>query len=186
VRSMEPRSVPSSVTPCPRCGSFVEPEKLVRFLDQGPLDTNGVTAVCTTCADRMKAQHAHLRLYPLWYITTLGVVSTFAFAGVLAGINWKRLGDERRKRICYLVSAAVLPFVFISPPQLSLGLLPLGVNIAATLALVSGLKAPLSLHRQSAGARANLIVPLVAAAGIVAIMTGLGSAAAILAPKFPH
>jgi hypothetical protein len=166
-------TTPLNQTPCPRCGSFVDPAELVKFIVGG---RTGVAAFCASCVERLRVEHRTLKLYPFGYLGAVGVLLTYALAGVTAGINWHRLGNDRRARICYAISATVVPLVvLLSRFPVIPSLIVMSVNLTLTAVVCEGLKAPLALHKQLGGPRASLLLPIVSmAASVVAIGVFVG------------
>ncbi len=156
--------VPTSQLPCERCGTFV-PGDPIRV---------GTRQVCEACASHLRKE---LRLYPYLYVLLVGSFFNFALAGILAGINWKRLGDKTRARNAFIIAAlggAWMVMMIALDTSMRGGLI---LNFIGARVAVQAMEQPYKKHREAGGGRANLIWPVVATLGVfvalVLVYTGI-------------
>jgi hypothetical protein len=152
--------VPTSQLPCERCGTFM-PGDPIRV---------GTRQVCASCAATLRKE---LRLYPYVYVLVVGTLFNFCLAGILAGLNWKRLGDKPRARNAFIIAALGVVWmgvlIFLDTAMRGAVILNfIGARVAA-----QGLDEVYKQHKAAGGTRANLIWPVVYTLGVfVALVLG--------------
>lgn len=160
--------------PCERCGTFI----------QGAPQLIGERQLCESCAPLLRKE---LRLYPTWYVYTWGILINCTIAGVLAAINWKRLGDKARMRNALIVAAVgfvwstfVVIMDFQARSMLSI------VHVVATAVAAQALDQAYKSHKRQGGARANLLWPVGVVLGILVPVALAYSGYLLLTDQLPE
>jgi len=134
--------------------------------DRPSTDPEGVgTSLCPTCRPWI----AGARLYPGWLIFVLSLASGPFVAGVLAWLNWKRVGDLRRAKVIggslAGLGVAMLfigPAVFL-PPYPFVSWIWFGVTQFEIMVAMGGFQKLLAAHEELGGRRESPIVPILVA-----------------------
>src|SRR6185295_5221451 len=120
------------------------------------------SSLCGTCRPII----ASARMYPVGLIWTLAILTGPFTAGVLALLNWKRIGDKRRAWIIFAQLVALFvgavfygPAVFL-PPVPAASLIWLFFVALFISTATAGIGPVLTAHQAAGGRTGNLFIPI--------------------------
>ena len=178
-------SIPRSAPLCQRCGNPPA---------TGTFETFNDRQVCSICAAYLRyrgesadlAEQARRRpgskvpppglaSKPLWtvgYLWLVGLIFGAALPGVLAAVNWQRLGEPIRARVCMMIAAVaaaaqIVAMMTLSTMREQIAPFFLGINLGALVWLTRGLGERVYAHLEAGGEREGTIWPIMVYVTIV-------------------